>query len=243
MRIAILADIHANLAALKAVLNDIKEKGEIDAIWCLGDIVGYGPDPGECIGLLRELNPVCVAGNHDLGAIGKLDLAYFNPAAAEACLWTAQKLNPVDARFLEDLPKTAQQGDFLLVHGSPTDPIQEYILSTSMAEKNFGYFECRYCLVGHTHAPLAFKKEENGCVSIPLSETIGLVMKGHRLIINPGAVGQPRDGDPRASYGIYDSEGSMFRLHRVEYNVRATQDKMMQAGLPVSLVTRLEVGK
>jgi diadenosine tetraphosphatase ApaH/serine/threonine PP2A family protein phosphatase len=243
MRYAILADIHANLAALKAVLEDLKEKDPVDELWCLGDIVGYGPEPGECIRLLQKYNPVCVVGNHDLGAVGKVDLSYFNPAAAEACRWTAEKLNPVDARYLEDLPKTVQKGDFLLAHGSPSEPIHEYVLSTSIAEKNFSYFESQFCLVGHTHVPMAFKKEGNGSISIPLSENIGLVTLGHRMIINPGAVGQPRDGDPRASYGIYDSEGNIFRLHRVEYDVRATQDKMMREKLPISLVTRLEVGK
>ena len=243
MRYAILADIHANLAALTAVLEDIKGKDGVDELWCLGDIVGYGPEPGECIKLLRQYNPVCVAGNHDLGAVGKLELSYFNPAAAEACQWSAEKLNPVDARYLEDLPKTVQKGDFLLAHGSPMEPVMEYVMSTSVAEKNFSFFNSQFCLVGHTHVPMAFKQEEDSCTSIALSPGIGLVMHGHRMIINPGAVGQPRDGDPRASYAIYDSEGHMLRLYRVSYDIRATQDKMMQAGLPISLVTRLEKGK
>src|SRR4030042_4321601 len=117
MRYAILADIHANLTAVTAVLDDIEMKGEVDEIWCLGDIVGYGPEPGECIKLLQKYNPVCIAGNHDLGAPGKLELSYFNPAAAEACRWTAERLNPVDIRYLQDLPRTVQKGDFLLVHG------------------------------------------------------------------------------------------------------------------------------
>jgi predicted phosphodiesterase len=243
MRCAILADIHSNLAALTAVLDDIEGKGGVDEVWCLGDIVGYGPEPGECIRLLQKYNPVCVAGNHDFGAAGKLELSYFNPAAAQVCQWTAEKLNPVDIRYLEDLPKTVQKGDFLLAHGSPMEPIQEYVMSTSVAEKNFSFFDSQFCLVGHTHVPMAFKKEDNSCTSIALSPGIGLVMHGHRMIINPGAVGQPRDGDPRASYAIYDSEGHMFRLYRVDYDIRATQDKMMQAGLPITLVTRLEVGK
>ncbi len=243
MRYAILADIHANLAALTAVLDDIKGKGEVDEIWCLGDIVGYGPEPGECIKLMRQLKAVCVVGNHDLGAIGKLGLSYFNPAAAEACQWTGGKLNPVDARYLEDLPRTLQKGDFLLVHGSPAEPITEYVISTSIAEKNFSFFQEHFCLAGHTHVPHAFKMENETCSSISLLPGIGLVMGNHRMIINPGAVGQPRDKDPRASYAIYDSEGQMLRLYRVDYDIRATQDKMMQEGLPISLVTRLEVGK
>jgi predicted phosphodiesterase len=243
MRCAILADIHANLAALTAVLDDIKRKGGVDELWCLGDIVGYGPEPTECIRLLKQYNPVCVVGNHDLGAAGKLDLSYFNPVAAEACQWTNQKLNPVDIRYLGDLPKTVQRGDFLLVHGSPMEPILEYVMSPNIAEKNFDFFSEQYCLVGHTHVPLAFKQEKTYCSSIPLMPGIGLVTAGHRMIINPGAVGQPRDKDPRASYGIYDSEGQMFRLYRVDYDIRATQDKMMQERLPITLVTRLEQGR
>ncbi len=243
MRCAILADIHANLAALTAVLKDIEVKGGVDEVWCLGDIVGYGPEPSECIKLLRNYKPVCVAGNHDLGAVGKLDLTFFNPAAAQTCSWTAEKLNPAALSYLELLPETVVKGDFLLVHGSPSSPIMEYVISNSIAERNFAFFEERYCLVGHTHAPLAFKQEDGKITSIPLSSGIGLVLGKPRMIINPGAVGQPRDGDPRASYAIYDSEGKIFRVYRIPYDIRATQDKMMAAGLPVSLVTRLEVGR
>jgi diadenosine tetraphosphatase ApaH/serine/threonine PP2A family protein phosphatase len=243
MRVAILADIHANLAAFEAVLADIEAKGEVDELWCLGDIVGYGPDPGECVKLLRKCNPVCVSGNHDLGAIGKLELSYFNPAAAEACRWTAARLNPVEARYLEDLPATVQRGDFLLAHGSPLEPSLEYVISTGIAAKNFSFFKSRFCLVGHTHVPLAFREEEGFCASISLSPGIGLVMGEKRMIINPGGVGQPRDGDPRASYAIYDSEGKMFRLYRVPYDIRSTQDKMVKAGLPMQLISRLETGR
>jgi diadenosine tetraphosphatase ApaH/serine/threonine PP2A family protein phosphatase len=243
MRYAVLADIHSNLEALATVFRDIEVKGGVDEVWCLGDIVGYGPEPAGCIKLLREHNPVCVAGNHDLGAVGKLELTLFNPTAAAACSWTAEKLGPEDLSYLQELPMTVQKDDFLLVHGSPASPLLEYVASNSIAEKNFSYFEGRYCLVGHTHVPLAYKQEENKVASIPLSSGIGLVLKKSRLIINPGAVGQPRDGDPRASYAIYDSEGSIFRVYRVEYDIRATQDKMMEAGLPVPLVTRLEVGR
>jgi diadenosine tetraphosphatase ApaH/serine/threonine PP2A family protein phosphatase len=243
MRCAILADIHSNLAALTAVLDDIASKGKVDEVWCLGDIVGYGPDPGECIKLLRKLKAVCVAGNHDLGAIGKIELSYFNPVAAEACEWTAEQLNAADALYLDELPKTIVKGDFLLVHGSPSSHLFEYVISTSSAAKNFSFFSTPYCLVGHTHVPLAFREEKGKVTTIALSPGIGLILSEPRMIINPGAVGQPRDGDPRASYAIYDSEGSMFRLYRVPYDIRATQDKMMQAGLPPPLIMRLEEGK
>ncbi len=243
MRYAILADIHANLAALNAVLNDIKIKGAVDEIWCLGDIVGYGPDPVECLNLLRKLKAVCVAGNHDFGAVDQIDLSYFNPAAAEVCRWTAEQLGPIDARYLEDLPETVQKGDFLLVHGSPSSPLFEYVITTNSAERNFSFFETRYCLVGHTHVPLAFREQKSKIESVTLLPDIELVLGDRRLIINPGAVGQPRDGDPRASYAIYDSDHHKFHLYRVPYDIRATQDKMVQAGLPLTLVMRLEVGK
>jgi predicted phosphodiesterase len=242
MRYAILADVHANLAALRAVLEDIRMKGGVDEMWCLGDIVGYGPQPRECIDLIKKYCKVCIAGNHDIAAVGKLDLSYFNPAAAEACQWTTAQLNPVDARYLEDLPLQAESGDFLLVHGSPYDLTMEYIISTAVAEKNFDFFDNKFCLAGHSHVPAAFRKEDV-VHAIHLSESVGLVMHAHRMIVNPGSVGQPRDGDPRASYAIYDSEGLMLRLYRVEYNITDTQDKMMKAGLPVPLIARLEQGR
>jgi predicted phosphodiesterase len=238
-----MADIHANLAALAAVLKDIDEKGDIDEIWCLGDIVGYGPEPTECIRLMQERKIVCISGNHDMGVTGQLELDFFNPAAAQACRWTAEKLNPVDIRYLADLPKTLKKGQFTLVHGSPREPSTEYILTAAIAERNFEYFDTQYCLVGHTHIPEAYKKEAAAAAPVNLVAEIGLVMIEHRIIINPGAVGQPRDGDPRASYGIYDSEGQMFRLHRIEYDIRATQDKMVAVGLPIQLVARLQEGK
>jgi diadenosine tetraphosphatase ApaH/serine/threonine PP2A family protein phosphatase len=243
MRYAIIADIHSNLDAFQAVLEDISVRGAVDEIWCLGDIVGYGPEPRQCIELVKRYCAVCVTGNHDLAAIGKMELAYFNPAAAEACLWTARELNPVDARYLGELPLKVTRDDFLLVHGSPAEPALEYIISASIAEKNFALFTDKFCLVGHSHVPMAYKEEGHTSSTIHLTEGVGLVMRRQRMIVNPGSVGQPRDGDPRASYAIYDSEGKMLRLHRVEYNIGATQGKMMQAHLPVHLITRLEQGR
>jgi len=141
MRYALIADIHANLTAFTAVLDDIKLKGGVEEIWCLGDVVGYGPDPHQCIELLRQYNHVCVAGNHDWAAIGKLDTSNFNPDAAIACRWTAQQLTPEDVKYLESLPLVIQKGDFTLVHGSPREPIWEYLMSTSSAKENFAYFQ------------------------------------------------------------------------------------------------------
>jgi len=243
MRYALIADIHANLTAFTAVLDDIKRKGGMEEIWCLGDVVGYGPDPHQCIELLRQYNHVCVAGNHDWAAIGKLDTSKFNPDAAAACRWTAQQLTPEDVKYLESLPLVIQKGDFTLVHGSPREPIWEYLLSTSSARENFAYFQTPFCLVGHSHVPLVFRYDETGnCSFGSLSVSIGLILGRSRLIINPGGVGQPRDGDPRASYAIYDSERKMVRLYRVPYDIDATQVRMVRHNLPMRLVVRLGYG-
>jgi len=243
MRYAIIADIHANLAAFTAVLDDIEQRGGAEEVWCLGDVVGYGPDPHECISLLRQTDHVCVAGNHDWAAIGKVDTSDFNPDAAAACHWTGKQLSPGDVEYLSNLPLVIEKGDFTLVHGSPREPIWEYILSTVAARENFACFKSPYCLVGHSHYPAVFSYDDTGdCSASQFLPDSGLVLGESRLIINPGGVGQPRDGDPRASYAIYDSESREVRLYRLPYDIRATQDKMIAHGLPMRLVTRLSYG-
>jgi len=243
MRYAIIADIHSNLAAFQAVLDDIKTQ-EIDKIWCLGDIVGYGPDPHECMELLRATDNICVAGNHDRAAIGQLEITSFNPHAAEAVKWTAEKLSIGDITYLKNLPESIEDGDFLLVHGSPREPIMEYILSISVARQNFDCFRTKYCLVGHTHVPQAYSLDkENNCTATRFLPTVKLVTGELRLIINPGAVGQPRDGNPEASYAIYDNTTKIVQLRRVSYDIRQTQDRIMKSGLPPRLASRLETGE
>jgi diadenosine tetraphosphatase ApaH/serine/threonine PP2A family protein phosphatase len=181
--------------------------------------------------------------NHDWAAIGKMDTSIFNPDAAAACRWTVQQLSPEDVQYLESLPMSVEKGDFTLVHGSPAEPILEYVVSTSIAERNFAFLQSKFCLVGHSHVPAVFKEEGGSCRSLQFSPGVGLALGGSRMIINPGGVGQPRDGDPRASYAIYESEGNIIRLYRIPYDIGATQDKMMQAGLPIHLVTRLQAGR
>ncbi len=243
MRYAILADIHSNLAAFTAVLDNIEHRGGAEEVWCLGDVVGYGPEPHQCLELLRQRSHVCVAGNHDRAAIGKLDTAYFNPDAAAACHWTAQQLSPEEVQYLESLPLVIEKDDFTLVHGSPREPVWEYLLSTSNARENFAYFQSKFCLIGHSHVPLVFRYTDTGACSFSqFSTNIGLVLGKSRLIINPGGVGQPRDGDPRASYAIYDSETGVIKLYRVTYDISATQNKMAKHGLPVRLAARLSYG-
>lgn len=243
MRCAVLADIHSNLEAFSAVLADIEHKGEVDELWCLGDVVGYGPDPGPCIDTLRRYKHVCIAGNHDLAAVGKVDTKYFNPHAAAAIEWTARNLSDEQKQYLEELPLTVETGDFTLLHGSPMDPVFEYLISAGIADRNFPRFHTRYCLVGHSHQPVSFREENGGAVPVGLSPGIGIILGDPRMIINPGAVGQPRDGDPQASYILYDDEASVMRLIRIPYDIETTQDKIMKAGLPVHLATRLKEGR
>ncbi|MDD3678193.1 MAG: metallophosphoesterase family protein [Dehalococcoidales bacterium] len=244
MKYALLADIHSNLEALTAVLEDIERRGSIEELWVLGDIVGYGPDPSECIKLLRSRKHIAVSGNHDVFCSGKMDARYLlNPEAATACLWTERVLSAEDIEYLKNLPEIVERDDFMLVHGSPRDPLWEYVMSLSVALINFDYFRSKYCLVGHSHMPLVFKLGEDGhCINLPLSESVGVVLGKHKMIINPGGVGQPRDGDPRASYAIYDSEAKVIRLHRVPYDIKLTQQKMVKRNLPVRLISRLEKG-
>jgi|TARA_B100000315_G_scaffold248049_1_gene277493 predicted phosphodiesterase len=243
MRYALLADIHANLVAFTAVLADIERRGGVEEVWCLGDIVGYGPDPSQCIELLRQRNHISVSGNHDLAAIGKLDTTNFNLDAACSCRWTARQLNPEDIGYLKSLPSVIEEGDFTLVHGSPREPVWEYLTSVNGAKENFAYFKSRFCLLGHSHMPLVFKLDENdNCSSVRFSLGVGLVLGKRQLIINPGSVGQPRDGDSRASYAIYDSDDAVAKLYRVPYDIKATQEKMVNQNLPMRLVVRLQHG-
>ncbi len=243
MRYAIISDIHANLSAFTAVLKDIEQQGGVEKVWCLGDIVDYGPQPHECIKLLGQTDNICVAGNHDLAAIGKADPAAFNPDAVKSCRWTVQHLRPADIHYLNKLPSVVQEGDFTLVHASPRDPVWEYLTSTAIAQENLAHFKSPFCLVGHSHLPLVFSFDESGaCSAKQFPPSAGLVLGSERLIINPGSVGQPRDGDPRASYAIYDRETNQISLHRVPYDIYAPQEKMVKQGLPWRLVARLSYG-
>ncbi len=243
MRIAILSDIHSNLAAFQAVLRHIESIGGMDKLWCLGDVVGYGPDPHECIALLQRFNPVCVAGNHDLAAVGAISTADFNTAAARANQWTAEQLTEDDCDFLQYLPPTLNEGPFTLVHGSPREPVWEYLFAASAAQENFPVFTTAYCMVGHTHVPVIFEERGGSVITHDFPADMTLVLGPNRLIINPGGVGQPRDHDPRASYAVYDTDANALYHYRVEYEIRTTQEKMESAGLPEFLIARLSLGR
>ncbi|MBI4234477.1 MAG: metallophosphoesterase family protein [Chloroflexi bacterium] len=242
-RALILGDIHSNLEAFQAVLQDARGHGGFDEVWCLGDTVGYGPDPGPCIELLQALPHHTVAGNHDLAAIGAADLQWFNPHAAAAVRWTAGQLSPGHRSFLAGLPQRLERGPFTLVHGSPRDPIYEYVVSPEVAGACFGLFTTPYCLVGHSHLPFLCLEAGHGAQFLGFPEGQGVRLPEARLIINPGGVGQPRDGDPRASYVLFESApGDIFHF-RVPYDVAATQAKMRRHGLPEHLAARLSQGR
>ncbi|GAB1421420.1 metallophosphoesterase family protein [Anaerolineales bacterium] len=242
MRILIISDIHANLTAFEAVLADAKN--DWDYVWCLGDVVGYGPDPNECIELLRTLPHLCLAGNHDWAMLGRLDTRTFNPDAKRAVEWTISVLKPENIDFLQSLPVTFVIGDYTLVHASPREPVWEYILEPLIAALNFPHFETSYCFVGHTHQPVIYElMRENGDTRANAPryrETVKL--NGKRQIINPGSVGQPRDQNPQASYVILDTDKDTFEHRRIPYNIPAVQERMRQANLPERSILRLEHG-
>ena len=242
MRYAILGDIHSNLAAFTAVLEDLEKRGGFDKIWCLGDVVGYGPEPHECIELLKQFNHLCVAGNHDWAAIGNIDTNDFNEDAALANNWTSNQLIPSDKDYIKSLELIVVEGDFTLVHGSPREPIWEYLISTNIAQDNLKFFETRICLVGHSHIPLVFDIFGDKADLQELGDEVSITGDKHRLILNPGSVGQPRDSDPRASYAIYNSESKAIYHYRVDYDIKATQGKMTELGLPEFLIQRLSNG-
>ncbi len=244
MRILIAADIHANLVALQAVLRHAQAEGPIDRLWCPGDVVGYGPDPRACVNLIRGFSHFAVAGNHDFAAVGKIPTTDFNDAAARAAAWTATQFTYEQRHYLEMLPEVAYEGDFTLVHGSLRAPLWEYILSLPAMEAQFRLMETPYSVIGHSHVPFLAEEGNDGKVWTSAWQDGDLVnLPESRLIINPGAVGQPRDGDPRAAYALYDSDSRAITLHRVEYDIAATQQKIIAAGLPASLAERLAYGQ
>ena len=245
MRYLVISDIHANLTAFQAVLKDAGTLGkDYDFVWCLGDVVGYGPDPNECIELLRGMPHLCLAGNHDWAALGRLDIRTFNADARKAVSWTRETLTDENLAYLEALNTTFVLGDFTLAHGSPREPVWEYILDPLIAALNFPHFQTTYCLVGHTHTPVTFKLVGDKGDCDPVAPVYGQQTRldGVRQIINPGSVGQPRDSDPRAAYAILDTELMTWEFRRIPYDYKAVQKRMRDVDMPDRLVMRLEHG-
>lgn len=247
MRIGVLSDIHGNVPALEAVLEVI---GPLDALWQLGDIVGYGPEPEAVISRLKGLGATGVLGNHDAAALGRIESSWFNEDARTAVQWAAGQLSEGARQWLGALPDRITHGTeeglfsstFTLVHGSPRDPIWEYVYSTPVARANLGAFQTAHCLVGHTHVPLVFREDDGAIETLAPSDGSRLTLDHRRTLLNPGSVGQPRDGDPRACAMVIDTEQMSVEWRRVAYPVEVVQERMRAAGLPPRLVERLSHG-
>ncbi len=293
MRYAIISDIHANQEALHAVL---KELGHIahrlglpfDGLWCLGDLVGYGPDPEACVDLVRSHTSIVIAGNHDQAVAGMLPVEHFNDSAQVTADWTRDRLAQEHLRYLAELAERLVIGDCTLVHGSPRNPVWEYLTSAEVATLSFPSFSTPLAFVGHTHVPTIFLQREEPValasrvaegIERPSSqgalteELLGLetldrlaaeqealiqgsvttcemlipgeghwiLPPGYRAIVNPGSVGQPRDGDPRAAFMVYDTERGC-EFYRVAYPLEQTQRKIWRSGLPARMALRLSYG-
>lgn len=242
MRILVISDIHANYTALEAVL---KDAGPVDETWCLGDMVGYGPDPNAVVEEIRDIpNLTCILGNHDMAAIGKIPLEAFNGDARRALEYHEKVLSASNMDFLRALPHNLKvRGEVSLVHGSPRDSVWEYILNTLSARLNFDHFTTPWCFVGHSHLQCMFQLDVN-------TDRVGLspiragdhVLLRPRAILNPGSVGQPRDRDPRASYAIYHTDTNVWEPRRAAYNIPEVQARIREAGLPEKQAIRIAEG-
>ena len=244
MKIGIISDIHSNSEALNSVLENIKE---VDEFICLGDIVGYGADPNYCIEKIKGLNCRCIGGNHDFAVTGKVNINYFNYAARAVILWTSLQLKKENFNFLLNLRKKIKLKDNVFaVHGSPQDPLLEYILDKDTASFIFSKYDFKIYFIGHSHLAGCFSfNEDNNKIDYNNFSNGGYIeiSKNKRYIINCGSVGQPRDGNPRASYGIYDLKYNTVNIYRVSYPINLTKGKIINAGLPGSLADRLSYGR
>jgi predicted phosphodiesterase len=241
MRTLIISDIHANLSALEAVLTDA---APFDTVWCLGDLVGYGPNPNECVERITQLpNLQCVLGNHDAAAVGRIEVDAFNPEARKTVLWNQEKLTPANKEYLKSLPERINLEHITLVHGSPYRPVWEYLLDTRTATIAFEFFDNPYCFVGHTHLPVLYHlPDDRQTAQLIVPEHVSRMTLAPRAILNPGSVGQPRDRDPRSAYAILDLTDYTWEWHRVEYDIQSVQEQMRTANLPERHITRLSAG-
>jgi predicted phosphodiesterase len=242
MRVLIVSDVHSNFVALETVL---AVAGSYDQLWNLGDTIGYGPRPNECVDALRDAD-VLIAGNHDLASLGKVNLADFNPDARTANIWNGEQLEAENRALLESLPPRCDiDSRFTAVHASPREPVWEYLLTLDQARDNFALFGTQVCLIGHSHVPLIFRKTADGRYEGPLLPDAGetLILRDDvRYFVNPGSVGQPRNQDPRAAYAILDTDAGTIEFQRIDYDIAQTQRQMQAANLPGALIRRLDYG-
>ena len=241
MRYAIISDLHSNLDALEKVIEDIKRQ-KVDRHLCLGDLIGYGAQPRECIQAVRDLDCLTIAGNHDWAALGKTNIDYFNTYAKEATLWTREQLSPEDVAYLDALPLVEHLPEnFTLVHGTLYNPeLFDYIQTSYDAYLSLQALDGRVCFLGHSHVPITFFQGE--MISYTLSQEIPLG-NGVKDLVNVGSVGQPRDDNPKASYAIYDTVQQKVWIRRIPYDVEAAGKRIREAGLPEVLAERLKFGR
>jgi predicted phosphodiesterase len=241
MRVAVVSDIHSNLHALEAVLAAIDEEAP-DELWCLGDLVGYGARPNECCAALAERADVCLVGNHDLAVRGSIDLEEFHGEAGAAATWTQKVLESQWKDLLDRLEPEGSAHGVALYHGSARDPVWEYVLSDDVAQATLELTDAPLVLVGHSHVALQVVQSGDELAGGVAPGGTELELDGMRALLNPGSVGQPRDGDPRAAYLLLDLEARRASFRRVEYDVEQTQREMREAGLPEMLAGRLALG-
>jgi len=241
MKYAIFSDIHSNLEALNSVLSAMKKEDPTEYFY-VGDIVGYGADPAECVKKVKEINPAIVCGNHDWATVELLDIEYFNSAAREAILWTREHITSDDAKYLKSLQLTYEDKDITLVHGALDYPEDfSYVMDGYQAAKTLNIMRTQVCFIGHSHVAGTFY-DNNGIVNYTPSARIE-IRSGVRYLVNVGSVGQPRDEDPRSSFCIYDTDKDTIEIKRVSYDIAEAQHKIIKAGLPKILATRLSKGK
>ncbi len=246
MLVAVLSDIHANRPALEAVLEAIGET-EVEELWCLGDLVGYGAEPDRCTELVRERCAVTLCGNHDLAVLGELDISTFSESAAAAVEWTRTAASEETLAYLRTLAPQSSRAAVGLFHASPRDPIWEYVLSLDQAEAGLDAMEERVGLIGHSHVSLFFTrpaaKRPTYAQGAQAGDGANVEMASGQWLLNPGSVGQPRDGDPRAAWLELDTETWAARYHRVSYDIEAAARPILEAGLPSPLAERLQIGR
>jgi diadenosine tetraphosphatase ApaH/serine/threonine PP2A family protein phosphatase len=246
LRAAVISDVHSNQPALEAVLAAIDETG-VEEIWCLGDVVGYGAQPDACADLIEQRCAVCLAGNHDLATLGGLDISTFSDTAAVAVEWTRENASAATLEFLRGLEPAGVRAGVGLFHASPSDPIWEYVLSIDQAEVGLNAQAQRVGLIGHSHISLFFTRPEPAQAGTAQGAQAGdgavLGLESGSWLLNPGSIGQPRDGDPRAAWLELNTEAWTARFHRTPYDVATAAETILAAGLPSQLAERLEVGR
>lgn len=246
MKYGIIADIHSNLHALETVMDWLAGEEKVDAYICLGDIVGYGAKPNECVGVIRKLNKCLnVVGNHEWAVMGLADMSCFNPVARVSLKWTAGQLTDDNKKWLNGMKKVLKKKNFMMVHGSPSDPVNEYVTNESVFIENMSLIDPNICLIGHTHISEYFYANSSGKIEAVLLKDNGIIeiKSSYKYLINCGSVGQPRGGtDNRASFGIYDDKTRIIRIKKLSYDIRKTQKEIIKAGLPEILAVRLKEG-